>query len=231
MTNYPRDVLAPPAAATGPHLGTHRPQRTPLGYRRQAAALRRVEPLAVAPDIDDGDRASVKQRAIAEALMLLLFRAVWSLNLASTVLATVLIGRAANELLLGVGRPPLADIDYALIAVLWQLFVTHIEQYLWRTGTRYTGSWREQWAAFWADLDKSRLAIVVFFGVTDALPTAWLILRGSAYVWDTMPYAIPYLAGAAIGTLMAMTVEPAMHKHRRAMKRHFSALGYSVGWM
>ncbi len=139
--------------------------------------------------------------------------------------------RSISTLLVGAGLTPLRAIDYALIAAAYQLFITHIQQYLWRTGNAYDGTWQERGRAFWADLDKTKLSLVVFFGVTDALPTAYFVLRGSAYVWDTIPYALPYLLAVAVAVPMAMLVEPAMTKHRRAMKRLFSELGYSVNWM
>ena len=218
----------PPAEP--PRARTYTPQRTPLGFRRQAATLRRVEPLAPVDD-DTEARRGIKQRAVAEALMLLMFRMVWSLNLAGTVAAAVLVGRNVNTLLIGAGLTPLGDIDYALVAAAYQLFITHIQQYLWRTGQTYSGPLVEQARTFWRDLDKTKLSLVVFFGVTDALPTAWFVLRGSTYVWDNSPWALPYLLAAGLAVPMAMLVEPAMTKHRRAMKRLFASLGYSTEWM
>lgn len=210
---------------------TFKASRTPLGHRRAEAALRRVEPLAPVEDTDTDERRSIKSRAIAEALMLLMFRLVWGLNLAGTVAAAVLIGRKISTLLVSADLTPWEDQDYAIVAAAYQVFITHVQQYLWRTGETYTGTWQERRRAFWADLDKTKLSLVVFFGTTDALPTAWFIMAFSTIVWDNAPWVLPYALAAGIAIPMAMLVEPAMTKHRRAMKRLFASIGYNVKWM
>lgn len=220
-----------PPANTVPHPGTSRKTNAGRWHRRQQQSLAPAPEEPLETDDDTEIRRSIKQRAIAEALMLLMFRLVWALNLAGSIVVLVLVGRQMSGVMLAAGLTPLRDRDYAWIAVGWQLFCTHIEQHLWKTGETYTGSVREQARAFWADMDKTKLSLVVFFGVTDALPTAWLILRGSAYMWDTIPYAVPYLVGAVVATLMAMTAEPLMKKHRRAMRRLFAELNYNVRWI
>lgn len=214
----------PPAVAT-----PQRPRKAKAGkwHRVQQAAL---QPQVITPDYGDDVRHELKHRAIAEMLMLLLFRFVWALNLAGTVITAVLIGRNLNLLLTSHGKTPLGDLDYALIAAGWQLFCTHVQQYLWRTGRSYDGAWQERLRAFWDDLDKTRLALVVVFGTLDSLPTAWLIIGVFGVLAAGSPWAIPLLTATIVSVTMAMVTEPMMTKHRRQMKAYFLELGQNERW-
>ena len=200
--------------------------RTPLGYRSRNAKLAVVARGAIAHD-DTAERlAIVKRRALAHLLMQWLYRSVWLLNLAGTIIVAVLVGQ---QLSLAFGLK-LSRIDYAVLAVAWQLFSTFIEQHLWKTGKTYLGPYRDRVRQFWQDLDRVDVAMIVFVGVLDALPAAWLIWQVLIDI-SGIPVLLPYLIATVISVAMAMLTEPAIDKHRKRAKRLLAEAGYNTRWL
>ena len=165
-------------------------------------------------------RRELIRRAMAHLLMVFLYRLVWAANIFGTAFVVTLVGLRASTTY----GWSLSAIDYAWIAVLFQLAITLLEQHLWKTGKDYQGTWREQRDQFWHDLDKSTLVFIVCIGALDALSTAWLILMFLQSL--NLPVAIPYLFATIIAVTMAMLVEPAMKKHRIKAKELMIEAGY-----
>ena len=165
-------------------------------------------------------RRELIRRAMAHLLMVFLYRLVWAANIFGTAFVVTLVGLRASAKY----DWSLTAIDYAWIAVLFQLAITLLEQHLWKTGKDYQGTWREQRDQFWHDLDKSTLVFIVCIGALDALSTAWLILMFLQSL--NLPVAIPYLFATIIAVTMAMLVEPAMKKHRIKAKELMIEAGY-----
>lgn len=165
-------------------------------------------------------RRELTRRAMAHLLMILMYRLVWAINIFGTAFVVTIVGLRASTKY----GWSLSAIDYAWLAVLFQLTITLLEQHLWKTGKDYHGTWREQRDQFWRDLDKSTLAFIVGIGALDALSTAWLILMFLQSF--ALPVAIPYFVATIVATTMAMLVEPAMKKHRVKAKDLMIEAGY-----
>ena len=185
-----------PAVAQQP--ATYRPQRTPLGYRRQAASLRRVEPLALITN-----HRPPMGRVLAEFGMLVGWFALWILNGLATALGVAALGSLLQSRGLAIG---LDRQSWLVIGMVFHGFISAVEGHLWRSDYERPEGVANRVRAFFANADRLRLGLAVFIGAIDSLSTAWYLRRIILMVVDPM-WGWTLVAGL-VASLLALSGEP-----------------------
>lgn len=201
---------APPVAQQAPPQA-YKPQRTPLGHRRAAASLRRVEPLAPAKS-----HRPPLGRVLAEFGMLVGWFGLWLLNGAATAFGIAALG----ELLRSRGlAASLGRTDWLIIGGVFHLFISAVEGHLWRSEYEQPEGTADRVRAFFANADRLRLGLAVFIGAIDSLSTAWY-LRRIIYMLTPPMFGWTLLAGI-VASLLALTGEPMIVNFARKLRDLF----------
>lgn len=220
-------------------MTTHKPQRTPLGYR--AGRLRVRQPLAIREqvtaqefyilgeiDVVTVEIAALTQRLSANVCMLFLWLVGWLLNGAATVLAVVAVGGSLGAVLVARGWievTPTAG-NWTLVGVCVHLLISRVEQYLWKPekwnkppSLRNFQAWMDSLRPRLAALGTVRTLQAVAIGALDSLSSARaaLILVGST----TGPALV---LCSIMGTGLAMSAEPMMGYHWRQVRPQWRQL-------
>ena len=144
------------------------PRKTNAGkwQRLQQAPLVQRPPRAAQPAFG---------RLVAEFGMLVGWLAMWLLNGAATAFGFAALGMLGQQRGLAVG---LDRTDWLVIGACSHLFISAIEQHLWRAGDYDPDApIRERVRAFFASADRLRLALAVTVGAIDSFSTAWYLRR------------------------------------------------------
>jgi hypothetical protein len=149
-------------------MTTHKPHRTPLGYR--AGRLRQIQPLAPLPVAARPPLG----RVLAEFGVLVGWVALWLLNGAATALGFAIVGGFLNSrgLALSLDRT-----DWLVIGGVFHILISAIEQHLWRTSYERPDTLAERARAFFTHADPLRLSVAVLVGAIDSVSTAWYARR------------------------------------------------------
>ena len=114
-------------------------------------------------------------RLVAEFGMLNGWLAMWLLNGAATAFGFAALGMLGQQRGLAVG---LDRTDWLVIGGFSHLFISAIEQHLWRSGDYDPDApMGERVRAFFASADRLRLALAVTVGAIDSFSTAWYLRR------------------------------------------------------
>ena len=114
-------------------------------------------------------------RLVAEFGMLLGNVLLWLLNGAATAFGFAALGMLGQQRGLAVG---LDRTDWLVIGGFSHLFISAIEQHLWRSGDYDPDApFGERVRAFFASADRLRLALAVTVGAIDSFSTAWYLRR------------------------------------------------------
>lgn len=184
-------------------MTTHKPQRTPMGYR--AGRLRRVQPLTPLP-------VSTRPplgRVLAEAAMLVFWCVFWALNGWATVSAVQGLGAWANRTFDG----RISPLEWGLIGGVGHIIISLIEGHLWRPmkaaeiDPDNPPTVQERAAAFFAG-DRLRLGFAVAIGSLDALSSAYYLRQAAALVAPSAPLFLLTLICAILATAIAIGAEP-----------------------
>lgn len=186
---------------------THKPHRTPLGYR--AGKVKRVNPLAPAP-------VSTRPplgRVLAEFGVLVGWVALWLLNGAATALGFAIVGGFLNSrgVWLSLGRN-----DWLVIGGVFHILISAIEQHLWRTTYERPVGLVDRVKAFFIHADPLRLILAVLIGAVDSVSTAHYARR-LLYTLFTPAWGWTILAAVLAGAI-ALSAEPLIRNFARKLR-------------
>lgn len=189
----------------------HNPDRIePAPRTRKAGAGKfhklQMRQMALAPQA----RPRQLGRILAEFGMVVGWSALWLLNGLATALGAAALGSlfASRGLFAGLQR-----IDWLVIGAVFHLFISAVEQHLWRTGYDVPTGVAERVRAFFANTDRTRLGLAVFIGAIDSLSTAYYLRR--IIVAFVNPSIIVTVVAAMLAGLVALSAEPMVREFGR----------------
>lgn len=149
-------------------------------------------------------------RMFAEFGMVVGWSALWLLNGLATALGAAALGSlfASRGLFAGLQR-----IDWLVIGAVFHLFISAVEQHLWRSDYERPAKFWPRVKAFASNTDRTRLGLAVFIGALDSLSTAWYIRRIiGAFVNPSIGVTV---VAALLAGLVALSAEPMVREFGR----------------
>lgn len=149
-------------------------------------------------------------RMFAEFGMVVGWSALWLLNGLATALGAAALGSlfASRGLFAGLQR-----VDWLVIGGVFHLFISAVEQHLWRADYELPAKFWPRAKAFAAHTDRTRLGLAVFIGAIDSLSTAWYLRR------IILAFVNPSIGVTAIAALLAglvaLSAEPMVREFGR----------------
>jgi hypothetical protein len=192
-------------AQTTPHnpdyIDENRPQprkgRAGRFHKLQQAGLARQEPLT----IQERSRPPLG-RVIAEFGMLVGWFALWVLNGAATAFGVAAFGVILKSRGLAVS---LDRVDWLVIGAVFHLFISAVENHLWRADYALPDTIPERVQMFFSKADRMRLGMAVFIGALDSLSTAWYLRRFIVAFYPATIGAI--IVSSILASLIALSGE------------------------